>query len=309
MGEGPSFEKIQRRSQNIRRGQEEAVASQTSIDPLLITSKMGLATSALRERLANRLLGSDMPGWIPDCAAIYEKALVALAIHIQAIPIPEQTRRSALNELVIGAEALARLFADQIPLKDMEEISTGKDTFEGYFNYPEEAGNRLIVDHQGDYVLSERLGRKIRPNCQIKIKDIHGLSPGGKAVAGPDCAIRIGLRYGMVDAKNRWTVSVESGAKDPEKKWKIIGPLSQAINYCYLDGPNFLTYHYSDPDFISLSNKATISWFIFFNNTLGSILRESIRPHNHLPLADGCPWWNRGRTKGRFLRNHRQTIF
>ncbi|MFA5932564.1 MAG: hypothetical protein WCV81_05075 [Microgenomates group bacterium] len=211
-------------------------------------------------------------------ASIYGRAIDQLSLLIFRTPMFPWLKDQADEELLTIATTLRKLFMREIPLK-IQPNATHNDeqkiTYNGYYALTPETQRRVIVSHQLQDSHS-RINRVSRANSQIEIKDILGRSSRGKAIAGQDTNLRIGLRYSGKLDNPAITVSIDSGATNLTTGDLLsIRPLSQAIeeiNKSYSpDTSRPYTFHFNDKLPVHFSPQQIISEFSDLNQNLSKV--------------------------------------
>ena len=265
------------------------------IDPLAIDylSALSPTLQATTETLSQKLksVGVKDP-WLINMSAIYERSIIHLAGILQDVPTLGSIEQPALEELYTIADILYNLFSGQIRLKLMY-TSAGSSNLTHYEGYQKDnqKDKRILIKHRGNWSLSTQRHNIIPPSCQIITKEVIGRSTLGAAIAGSDAELRCGLRCNVISGTNTfiWSISLDSGISIPEehdRKWKSIGPLSQAIYQAKIDPESSInladgeyTFHYDDPESIlklPVSPYEQTLWYRkyhLFNQSLGRIFQ------------------------------------
>jgi hypothetical protein len=187
----------------------------------------------------------------------------------------------AFEELTLLTSTLFDLFSGKIKLS-FKESPFNSDTFEGYYVF-EQLTQRLLINSQVRDRINSQTGNISRANTQIMIKSIEGRTDNGKAIAGDDSRLRIGLRYAHPSKGDLWTISIDSGHQLKEGIWRTVRPLSQAIEqvkvFHRLDPGDKKPYtlHYHSPKIKYADFSAARSEFIGFNETLNTIFHQFIK--------------------------------
>lgn len=240
----------------------------------------------LEQRLAE--LGETRP-WIIDRSRIFQYAIINLARAIDKTPMPDYIKNGGLVELMELTHGLTKLFSQQVHRQIVIEHNNST-TVDAYYQDSHGQEKRLHLFTKNKDVMSQKFNRLVGANTQITIKDILSRNGRGKAIAGSDSELRCGLRFRGPANQFRWSVTIDSGSHqydgepfskgyDP-RTWKVIRPLSQAINQLKLnpeisgldsDDPSLYSYHYKD--LISLDADQSFSHQTFkeFNQHLSQI--------------------------------------
>lgn len=240
-----------------------------------ITSTMKSVTRYLREGFkgigVTRLL-------LLGNTNLYELAVNGLAGKISRAPIPDNFKSGAVKELSSLSSTLAELFSGRLPTKHMRQDNSGRFKIEGYYEDPSGSTFRTCASILPEHTTSNT-GDPLRPSTQILIKEISGKNTRGKAIAGEDGGLRIGMRY----SGSTWVISIDSGAQTNKGRWRVIYPLSQAVEAMKIaqvlpheDKP--FTYHFNTPPITSLRNKEySTEGFTDFNFAIGTLLINRAR--------------------------------
>lgn len=244
-----------------------------------IDNLMQDVTGILRRHL--QTVGTEDP-WIINQANIYEKAVLFLDNLITTNPnvLPAWLQQSAREELFILAQGLEQLFLGQVPLRP-KEVSTHSLAFEGYSSQVKDKMRRIIIFQTRNGYFSNIRSRFIRENCQIHIKNIKGLSDKGLVIADKDTEIRCGLRYNRFERENDvWTITLASGFRTTNNRWRVVRPLSQAIHQLkeqgviLEDAEHPYVFHYDDLSSVSSTSLQTKNRFRYFNHALAQIFQQ-----------------------------------
>ncbi len=285
------------RSQIRRFRQDQDLPSDEAYhDPILIKSPDMFYfihnTAHLSDLLAQRLaeLGETRP-WMIDRSRIFQYAIVNLARAIDKTPMPGYIKEGGLVELMELTDGLTKLFSQHVHRKKEKVGSGDNSTFlDAYYQDSQGQEKRLHLAIKNQTKYSERYNRLVGVNTQICIKDINGRNIKGRAIAGSDASLRCGLRFRGSSEGFRWSISIDSGLNqvgserfmegyDP-RDWKIIRPLSQAINQAKQNpdisemdrtDPSLYTYHYNDLTSAQANQSFSRQMFGEFNAHLAQI--------------------------------------
>lgn len=247
-------------------------------DSAVISAMMDLSAKSLRLSLCSA--GAKDP-WMIDRADIYQKAVNELSKLFNLTPLSESLYHAAFQELALIAKSLEMLFSGGIVLSPRDS-DPGTTAYNGYYLTPNEENIRVAIYQKFCSSHSPQVARTTNPNCQIGIKEIVGRSSRGRAIAGSDTELRVGLRCGYPGGSPLWAVSLE-GAWHRHTKGHGIRPLSQAIQVAKIhhnlepDNQESLTFHYYDPETALVDPDKIRNSFGFFNHCLREIFEGYIQ--------------------------------
>lgn len=278
--------------ERLKQKQKSIGDAHETVDTPFSAGDVILETQTLTESLKQLFQGLGVKDkWLLGRTAIYQDALVNLAKDLELAQMPDYVRAGAFEEMVLLARSLTQVFTKKLQTS-LRGWSEGLFNVEGYYITPNGETKRVVIQHRPEIGQSKFTGRKAYPTTQVLVKDILGQNTQGRAIADQDADLRIGFRLGLDRGRNIWTVSIDSGQRftkelvvkgeDP-KDWRIIRPLSQAINWAKLSpetftssdtDPNRYTYHYDDPNSQLSTDRETQTMFNVFNLHLGEIARN-----------------------------------
>lgn len=246
-----------------------------------------VVTQNLKTRLSH--VGIDSC-WLIERATIFQRSISDLETQIRQTNINQNTKEAGLYELYSLTQILDGLLNKQVKLHITEETQDSYD-FEGYYMPSDGPTKRLSIYQRIRDGYSNKVNRRIPANCQIEIYDILGRSSNGRAIAGSESALRIGLRHSFNPdlATRNWGASIDSGWKtdftSKTKQWRAIGPLSQAVYEikAVSEADDFnevpYTYHFYDAEttFFDKPGEIKHQWikrFVAFNIGLNHMFKE-----------------------------------